>query len=154
MADSLNTTISRRAILTGIPAAAIGVGTLAAPAMAFEPDTDADLVALDAEFGREYRTWLPLRLAATETDEDNGCDNLLECWGSITGRMASLPATTMRGFAAKATLVLSEALDLDQKAALWSGIERDLDWQVLILWRFVNEMRAAAGLGPSPMRNA
>lgn len=129
-------------------AAAVATAVFAATAFG---SAEAELLALDEEHARVYRKWIPLRLE--ETDGDSGCDELLDKRIAIIERMIELPATTLRGSAAKSSVIFTECLDLEQCTQLWSWAERDMDWEVLIAWKFVSELRSAAGLRPSPMRN-
>jgi hypothetical protein len=55
----MTNTPSRRAVLTALPAAAIGIGALW-PAAAAGADRDAELIRLGAEFDRIYAEYLPL----------------------------------------------------------------------------------------------
>jgi hypothetical protein len=157
MAEIANTTnLSRRAILTGLPVAAIGIGA-DLPALAAE-STDSVLLDLDVKFAHCFRECIVPRLKELEEAYDPvadgaGADGALERLMDVVAQIVNVPATSLKGFAVKANLILSEALDMRQIGDLWSMAEIDLDWEIVIPLKFVNELRAFAGLGATPMRN-
>ncbi len=76
------TNMSRREVFSSAAAVALPTEALATvvPTSAPPTKTDSDVLAIDAEFGRLYRKWLPLRMEAPDyyVDVEPECDKVLE----------------------------------------------------------------------------
>jgi hypothetical protein len=117
MANSLNTTNpSRRAILTGIPAAAIGIGAVSASAMAL--NEDAELCALREPLMRAWDAEKALYPVKGLSDEE--FDAAVIRTSEIVQEILALEAHSIEGLKVKATALSwtysGQAFDIDDFA--------------------------------------
>jgi hypothetical protein len=143
-----------RAIFTGGAIAAIPAGLVLA-----SDDNDAEILALYAEFERLWEAFLPVHDAATDSADIFHEKILSEGWETacawatasghnerveeqnrlsaplsrIIERMVALKPKTVAGIAAIAVVLRADAL-----SSWWSKPERDRDWDIELVTRFLD----------------
>ena len=135
--QSVENTVSRRALLHGAAALPLGAAVAAVPAAAAE-HADAELIALGREFEARAAHADKLWGALSQGASQEAADAALGAADALVKRIAQSPARTLAGFAVKARTIR------------WAGRDRwdnpeSADYVELAEARLIDDILAAAG---------